>query len=369
MVSFAQVVVVGGGCVGASVAYHLAAAGCTDVVLVESNTLGSGSTGKAAGGIRMQHGDPLNTRLARRSLEEFSRFEELTGTDIGFKQVGYLFLLDNDRDHELFTAAAAMQLDAGIPVELLTPEAAGTRVPQLDLDGLVGATYCPLDGYATPEAVVQGYAAAARRLGARVRQGTAATRVLVDRGRVRGVEAGGETITADVVVCAAGTGSAALAATAGVDLPVTGERRRIFFTNRSGGVPDGIPLTVDFASGFYFHREGPGLVFAGREFEAEDLMAPALRRLPVLADLPITASWYGDYDMSPDHNAMVGAADHVAGLHYATGFSGHGFMLSPAVGEHLAELITGREPTIDLTALSATRFDAHGGRRREPIVI
>src|SRR6478736_8060032 len=125
MVSSPQVVVIGGGCVGASVAYHLAVAGCIDVVLLESDLLASGSTGKAAGGIRMQHGDPLNTRLAHRSLAEFDRFAELTGTDIGFRQVGYLFLLDNERDHELFTAAAAMQRDAGIPVESLTPGAAG----------------------------------------------------------------------------------------------------------------------------------------------------------------------------------------------------------------------------------------------------
>jgi sarcosine oxidase subunit beta len=369
LASSAQVVVIGGGCVGASVAYHLAMADCTDVVLVESDLLASGSTGKAAGGIRMQHGDPLNARLAQRSLAEFDRFAELTGTDIGFQQVGYLFLLDNDRDHELFIAAAEMQQAVGIPVELLTPEAAGARVPLLDLDGLVGATYCPLDGYATPESLVQGYATAARLLGVRVRQGNRVERILVEAGRVVGVETGDERVSAPVVVCAAGVGSAAVGASAGVELPVTAERRRIFYSSQHGGVPDGVPLTVDFSTGFYFHREGPGLIFAGREFDAADLMTPALRRLPSLAELPITASWHGDYDMSPDHNAIVGAAEQVAGFYYATGFSGHGFMLSPAVGEHLAQLITQQEPTIDLAALSATRFAAREGRRREPIVI
>ncbi len=367
--STCDVVVIGGGCVGASVAHHLADAGCTDVVLVESGVLGGGSTSKAAGGIRMQHGDPLNTRLARRSLDEFTRFAELTGSEIDFKQVGYLFLIDSPADLELFDGARAMQRGLGIPVEGLTAEQARELVPQLDVSGLVGASFCPIDGYATPEAVVQGYAAAARRRGVRTRQGVGVSRVVVERDRVVGVDCGGEWISAPVVVCAAGTGSADIGASAGVSLPVTGHRRRIFFSGSNGGVPDGVPLTVDFSTSFYFHREGPGLVFAGREFEPEDLMEPAVRRLPVLADLPITSSWYGDYEMSPDHNGMVGTAEEVAGFYYATGFSGHGFMLSPAVGEHVAELITGRAPTIDLTALSARRFADTDAGRREPIVI
>lgn len=364
-----EVVIIGGGCVGASVAYHLVEAGCADVILLEANALGSGSTSKAAGGIRVQHGDVLNTQLAQRSLGEFVRFEELTGSEISFKQVGYLFLIDSEDDLDMFRSAGQMQRALGIPVELMSPQDAGELIPQLDTDGLVGASFCPLEGYATPDAVVQGYAAAARRRGVRVRQSDEVTRVVVEHGRATGVEVGDEHISASVVVCAAGIGSRAIAATGGVDLPVSGERRRIFFTKQRSGIPDRIPLTVDFSTGFYFHREGPGLVFAGREFEPEDLMTPALHRLPMLADVPITSSWHGDYDMSPDHNGMVGAATRVGGFYYATGFSGHGFMLSPAIGEHLAELITGRTPSIDLAALRAERFAESDGRRCEPIVI
>jgi sarcosine oxidase subunit beta len=364
-----DVVVVGGGCIGTSVAYHLAEAGCTDVVLLEANTLGSGSTSKAAGGIRMQHGDSLNTQLAHRSLAEFTRFEELTGSEIFFHQVGYLFLLDSQLDLDLFRAAARMQRSFGIPVELLSPQAALEVVPQLDIDGLVGATFCPLDGYATPESVVQGYASAARRLGVQIRQGEQVTRVVTNHGRVIGVDVGDEHISTPAVVCAAGVASGAVAATAGVELPVSAVRRRIFFSKQAGGVSDGIPLTVDFATGFYFHREGPGLVFGGREFEPEDLMEPAVRRLPALGDVPISSYWHGDYDMSPDHNGIVGEAHQLAGFYYATGFSGHGFQLSPAVGEHVAELVTGRTPTIDLAPLRAERFAADGTRRVERIVI
>jgi sarcosine oxidase subunit beta len=364
-----DVVVVGGGCVGASVAYHLAEAGCTDVVLLEANTLASGSTSKAAGGIRMQHGDELNTQLAQRSLAEFTRFEEMTGSEIFFRQVGYLFLLDSQSDLDLFRAAAQMQRSYGIPVELLAPHDALDLIPQLDIDGLVGATFCPLDGYATPESVVQGYASAARRHGVQIRQGEHVTRIVTDNGRVTGVDVGDGHISTGAVVCSAGVGSAAVAATAGVELPVSAERRRIFFSKQDGGLADGIPLTIDFATGFYFHREGPGLVFAGREFEAEELMGPAMRRLPALGDVPISSSWHGDYDMSPDHNGMVGQAEHLTGFYYATGFSGHGFQLSPAVGEHVAELVTGRTPAIDLTGLQAERFAPAGERRVERIVI
>jgi len=364
------VVILGGGCIGASVAYHLAVAGVTDVVLLEANTLASGSTSKAAGGIRLQHGDPLNVRLAQRSLAELTAFEQLTGADISLRQVGYLFLISSPSDLAVFDRSMALQQSLGVPVRALSPDEARELVPQVVTEDLVGATFCPSDGYATPEALVQGYATAARRSGVTIRQHERVTRVITAHGRVEGVQTErGERIATRTVICAAGTGSRAIAATAGVDLPVSAERRRIFFSSHSGAIAPDVPLTVDFASGFYFHREGPGILFGGRELTAEELMAPATHRLPVLADLPLTSTWHGDYDMSPDHNAMVGRSAHLSGFYYATGFSGHGFQLSPAVGEHLAELVTGQQPSIDLTPLRAERFTDPGGGRVEPIVI
>jgi sarcosine oxidase subunit beta len=363
-------VILGGGCMGASVAYHLAEAGFTDVILLEANTLASGSTSKAAGGIRLQHGDPLNVRLAQRSLAELAAFEQLTGVDISFRQVGYLFLISASSDLALFDRSVALQQSLGVPVQVLTPGEAGELVPQLATEDLVGATFCPSDGFATPEALVQGYATAARRRGVTVRQGERAVRIVTEHGRVQAVlTERGELIATSTVVCAAGTGSRAIAATADVDLPVSAERRRIYFSSHSGGIAGDVPLTVDFATGFYFHREGPGLLFGGRELVAEELMVPAMRRLPVIADLPLTSTWHGDYDMSPDHNAMVGHSAHLSGFYYATGFSGHGFQLSPAVGEHLAELITGWQPSVDLTPFRAERFADSDGNRVEPIVI
>lgn len=363
-------VILGGGCMGASVAYHLAEAGLADVILLEASTLASGSTSKAAGGIRLQHGDPLNVRLAQRSLAEIAAFEELTGVDIAFRQVGYLFLISSPSDLALFDRSVALQQSLGVPVRALRPDEARELVPQLATEDLVGATFCPSDGFATPEALVQGYATAARRRGVTVRQGERAARIVTEHGRVQGVQTErGEFIATSTVVCAAGVGSREIAATAGVDLPVSAERRRIYFSSHSGGIAGDVPLTVDFATGFYFHREGPGLLFGGRELVAEELMVPAMHRLPAIADLPLSSTWHGDYDMSPDHNAMVGQSAHLAGFYYTTGFSGHGFQLSPAVGEHLAELITGRQPSIDLTPFRVERFADSDGNRVEPIVI
>ena len=363
----ADAVIIGGGCVGTSALYHLAVLGLSDVVLLEADSLGSGSTSKAAGGIRVQHDDVVNTRLALRSLTEFTRFEELTGASIDFKQVGYLFLLDNERDLSSFTRAAAAQQELGIPTVLLDVDSVRELVPPLHTDDLRGATFCPWEGYAAPEAVVQGYASAARRLGARIQVGNRVLEILTDGSGVCAVRTQEETIATRVVVIAAGVGSGELAAPLGFELPVHGEARTIFYSSNGLDVPHGAPLVVDFATGFYFHREGAGLVFAGRESDPAELSQPATHRLPSIEDASIESSWWGYYDTSPDHNAIVGSSP-VAGVHYATGFSGHGFMQSPAVGEHLAETILGLPPTLDLSTMTAERF-ASGTHRTESFVI
>jgi sarcosine oxidase subunit beta len=356
MATTADVVVIGGGVVGASTLYHLARAGCRDAVLLERDALASGSTSAAAGGFRAQFSDELNIRIAVECIARFARFADEVGADIGFRQVGYLFLL---RAEELpaFRASVALQRSLGVPAEVIGVADALRHVPGTSPEGLAGATYCPIDGLATPEAVVQGYAAAARRLGARVRQGTAATAITVEGGHVTGVRtARGELIETRAVVLAAGVWSAELGRTAGVDIPVTPERRYVYYCATAGPLPARTPLTIDFATGFYFHREGPGLILGGPWATAEELAPYALSRLPFAADLGVAGAWSGLYEMSPDHNAMVGAFDEPAGLLYATGFSGHGFQQAPVVGEYLAGLALGRPSTMDLSALSLRRF-------------
>lgn len=350
--------IVGGGAMGASVAWHLRELGITDVVLLERDSLASGSTSKSAGGIRAQFADELNIRIALRSLDEFERME---GIDL--RQHGYLFLLDAEADVARFQDALALQHSLGVPSRELSVTEALEIVPQLEPDGLLAATYCELDGYATPETVVQWYAR-----GADVRQGCAVTGVDVEGGRVTGVRTDKGRIATGVVVCCAGAWSAEVGSMAGIEIPVRGEPRWMFFTPEDGGLPERLPLTIDFTTSFYFHREGPGLVFGGREQTLEELAEPASRRLPALLDLPVQSSWWGYYEVSPDHNAIVGEATEPSRFLYATGFSGHGFQQSPAVGEHVAELVAGREPTLDLAPFALERF-ARGESRPEAFVI
>jgi sarcosine oxidase subunit beta len=350
--------VIGGGALGAATAFHLRRLGVEDVVLVEREVLASGSTSKSAGGIRAQFADELNIRIALRSLQEF----EAMGDEIAFRQHGYLFLLDSEEDAAVFREAVALQQSLGVPSRVLSTAEAGELVPQLAVDDLVAATFCEWDGHASPEAVVQWYA---RESGAQVLQSCAVTGISVADGEVRGVSTTRGEIETTCVVCCAGAWSGEVAALAGVSLPVQGLPRWMWFTPSDGGLPERLPLTIDFATGFYFHREGPGLAFGGR---SEDVSEEAVRRLPALGDLPVQSSWWGYYDVSPDWNALVGEAPGISRFLYATGFSGHGFQQAPAVGEHVAELVVGREPTLDLSAFSAERFAA-GAERPETFVV
>jgi sarcosine oxidase subunit beta len=362
----AEVVIVGGGAMGASAAYHLAKLGVQDVVLLERESLASGSTSKSAGGIRAQFADELNVRIALRSMAEFEALDRDDG--IEYKRHGYLFLLTNEVDVETFRAALALQHSLGVPSGLLSPDDVAAMIPALETSDLLAAAYCPIDGHASPESVVQAYAGAAAARGTRILQGTSLDRVAVRGNEIVGVETSAGPIHTSTVVCAAGVWSKEVGGLAGLDIPVHGEPRWMHFTPEDGGLPRELPLTIDFATGFYFHREGTGLVFGGREPTIEEVASHGVRRLPLLADLPIQASWWGFYEMSPDHNAIVGEAERPRRFLYSTGFSGHGFQQSPAVGEHLAELVAGAEPSLDLSPLSLDRF-ARGGERRERFVV
>jgi glycine/D-amino acid oxidase-like deaminating enzyme len=353
-----EVVIVGGGAMGASVAWHLRELGVEDVVLLERESLAAGSTSRSAGGIRAQFSDELNIRIALRSMAAFERMD-----GIDFRRFGYLFLLDRDEDVASFRKALALQHQLGVPSRELSVDEALAIVPQLEPDGLLAATFCELDGYASPESVVQWYAR-----GIDVRQGCGVTGVRVEAGRVEGVDTSKGPIGCCTLVCCAGAWSAEVAAMAGVELPVEGEQRWIWFSPGDGGLPERLPLTIDFSTSFYFHREGPGLVFGGKEQTLDEVAEAGLRRLPLLADLPVQTSWWGYYEMSPDHNALVGRAAEPEGFFYATGFSGHGFQQAPAVGEYVAELIVGHEPTLDLSGFDVARFE-RGSARPEAFVI
>jgi sarcosine oxidase, subunit beta len=382
----ASAVVVGGGVMGTSVAFHLAEAGVRDVVLLERDALGAGSTSKAAGGVRAQFSDPLNIALGARSLEAFERFGRRPGQDIDLRQVGYLFLLTTQDDVVAFEASVALQNELGVCSRVLGPAEASARAPFARTDDVLAAAFHPRDGVCSPESVVLGYASAARRLGVSIHTGVTVQAVETSGSRVTAVLTSAGRITTDAVVCTAGAWSRALAATAGVDLPVTPVRRQILVTEPLGAdllalVPDTTPMTVDASSTFYLHREGAG-VLMGMSYAGEtagfrlglddawlpDLAAAIERRAPCLLDVGIAHGWAGLYETTPDHNALIGQDERLSGFFYATGFSGHGFLQGPAVGEVLRDLYLGRMPFVDVSGLSARRFAA-GTMRPERNVV
>ncbi|MEU9986643.1 FAD-binding oxidoreductase [Streptomyces sp. NPDC048045] len=377
----ARVVVVGGGVMGTSIACHLARAGVRDVVLVERDELAAGSTSKAAGGVRAQFSDELNIRLGARSLEAFARFEEETGQDIGLHRVGYLFLLSAPEQVAGFEAGVRLQNSLGVPSRLLTPREARRLCPLISTDGLLAAAWSPDDGHCTPEAVVHGYAATARAHGARILRHTEVTGIERHGAAVTAVTTTLGRIATDTVICAAGAWSRAVGAMAGVDLPVEPVRRQIAVTEPVAGLPPALPMTIDFATSLYFHAEGPGLLLGmsdpderpGFATDTHDRWIPALceamqRRAPALLDLRRTGGWAGLYENTPDHNALIGEAPSVSRFLYATGFSGHGFLQGPAVGEIVRDLYLGRRPFLDVRPLSADRFAA-GAPRPETTVV
>jgi sarcosine oxidase, subunit beta len=361
----ADVVVVGGGVVGLSSAYHLAQAGL-DVVLVERDELGSGSTSKAAGGVRAQFSDPVNVELGLRSLRAFESFADELGQEIDLHRVGYLFLLDDPADVARFEQDVALQNGLGVPSRMVEVSEAARLSPLVSTEGLLAAAYSPTDGHCTPEAVVLGYATAARRHGARIVRHTAVVGIDHDGASVRGVHTTGGTIAARAVVCAAGAWSAGIGAMAGVELPVTPERREVFVTEPVPGLDPRTPFTIDFATTFYFHAEGEGLLMGMNDPEL--LPAAVARRVPGLGDVGIATRWTGLYENTPDHNALIGSAEGLDRFVYATGFSGHGFLMGPAVGEVVRDLVLGRPPVVDVTALDVRRFASSGARPERNIV-
>ena len=377
----AEVVVIGGGVVGTSIAFHLVEAGVAPVVLLERASLGAGSTSRAAGGVRAQFADELNIELALRSLEAYERFGKRPGAEIDLRQVGYLFLLDDPDDVESFERSIALQNAHGVPSRLLDPREATRLCPLLDAGGALAASWCPTDGHANPAAVVEGYAAAARALGAHLELGCEVMAIEVEHEEIRSVSTSAGTIRTGTVVCAAGPWSAEAAALVDVELPVEPSRREVRFTGALDSLPPRIPLTVDFSSGFYFHAEGPGLLFGMGHPEQEPgfgaplpadwierVTAVAERRVPRLLEAEIAGGWSGYYEVTPDHNALLGEAERVERFLYATGFSGHGFLQAPAVGEVVRDLVLGRTPFADVGPLASERFATAGPRPEHNVI-
>ena len=370
---------------GASVAYHLARLGVTDVVLLErEKMLATGSTGRNAGGVRHQFSNEANIRLSIESIGLLERFADEVGHPIDFHQDGYLFLLSSPSGVETFKRNVALQRGLGVEVQWLDAREAAALAPGLNTDGVLAATFCQRDGIADPNGVTMGFAKTAQSLGVTIERDVEVTGITVTAGRVSAVETSRGAIETRTVVNAGGPYARLIGRMAGADVPVDPIRRHIFIAAPGVGqpalnVPSSQIMVIDFDTTFYFHREGAGLLFGmGERHETPtfdttvqwdflpQVIDVAVTRLPALADASISHAWAGLYEMSPDGNPIVGPADGVEGLFLINGFSGHGFQHSPAAGRLLADVIAGRDPEFDLAPFAAGRFakqEAAAGER------
>jgi len=366
----ADVVIIGGGVIGLSIAYHLSQRKAGKIVLLEKGQLGEGSTSRCVGGIRTQFSTEINIRFSLESMKTFERFEEEFGVDPEFKRIGYLFLATTDQDVKVFQQNLILQEQFGIAVEWLHPDEIRRRFPYLKMDDILGGTFSPRDGYAGPSEVLSGFAGGAKRAGVRIYEGVEAKEILADKGKVTGVRTNGGEISSPVVVNAGGPYASLVAEMAGLRIPVKPLRRQVFVTAPFHLIDQAIPLTIDFHRGWYFRQEVDGFLLSGpldrepsfntnTDYEAMvEASENAIYRVPALEKARIARGWAGLYEISPDNHAILGKVPGLEGFILANGFSGHGFQHSPAVGKVISELILdGEATTLDISSLSIERFE------------
>ena len=390
MTETADVVIIGSGIVGSSVAYHLADAGCTNVLVIERDAhQGKGSTGKSMGGVRAQFSTPVNIQMSRYSIEFFAKFDEVVGHPADYRPHGYLFCATNENHLKYLKANRERQASLGVRnVQFVSREDIAQIVPQLRVDDVLGGTYCPTDGFVDPHSVMMGFMLNAREKGARLWLDTEVTDIETESAgsgrRITGVQTSRGFVSTPIAVNAAGPWAAQVAEMAGVELPVEPLRRQLVPTEPFAQLPQRFPMVIDMSTGFHFRREGKGILLAWNdpeetpgfktEFEPtfiEKILTRAADRVPCLAEAEVNPrrAWAGLYEMTPDHHSIIGPAPNVDGLFFVNGFSGHGVMHSPASGRVTADLILNkRSDLIDASQLSASRF-ATGRLLKESAVL
>lgn len=366
-----QVVIIGAGLVGLSTAYHLAQKGITDVLVLErAATHAQGSSGRSAGGVRLEFSNPSSVRFSQFGLDVFQHFHEEFGISAGFNPCGYLFVTSRPETLEALRKPVAMQHRLGVPSELLDPDEVRRRFPYIHLPDLAGALYGPQDGVGDPAAVAYGYIRRARTLGVEVRFGETVTGIETEHDRVVAVTTAHGRIETRVVVNAAGPQARAVARMAGVEVPVFPYRRSVYVTGPFDELPAAMPMTLDLDTTSYLRREGRSILLGMSDPEEpssenvdtdrdalEKIVGTILPWVPALETAAIMRGWAGLYEISPDDTAIIGPVERLPGFYCANGFSGHGFMHAPATGRVVAELIAGEEPFVDLAPFRLGRFE------------
>lgn len=383
----ADVVIIGGGIVGSSIAYQLTAAGCKNVLVVERETAqGKGSSGKSMGGVRAQFATPVNIQMSLFSIPFYAGFEEVMGHPSGYRAQGYLFaattqshldyLRANFQRQKALGLKSAQLIDANYIIEML---------PQLRSDDILGGSFCPTDGFVDPYSAMTGFMTKAIEQGAILWKKTEVTAIATDPRGIAGVTTTRGEIATRTVVNAAGAWAAQVALLAGVKLPVEPLRRMLVPSEPFNDFPHSAPMVIDMSTGFHFRPEGRGFLLAWNDPEettgfktdfensfVEKILIHAANRVPAFENLPVNPkrAWAGLYEMTPDHHAVLGPVANVPGLFLANGFSGHGVMHAPATGKIVADLIlTGKTNVVnDVSVLGLERF-AKGALLHETAVL
>ncbi len=378
----AEVVIIGAGITGCSIAYHLASRGVRDILVLEKDQIGRGATADAAGGIRLQFSTKANIELSRYSLSIWENFKELFDIDIAFHQQGYLFLLTSESEIDVFRTNLEFQKQMGVPVRWVDNQEIGELNPSLNLDGIMAGTFCSSDGWADPYSSTMGFAQRARALGVEFIEETPVTGFVLAGDRISAVETPTGNISTNLVVIAAGAQTGEVGKLAGLEIPVAPYRRMSFVTEPFSAVPSTVPMTIEFGTSLYFHPESGGFLFGMSDPDepssfnrtvSDDWMTKTVtelcRRAPIFEEARVRRGWAGLYEVTPDDNPVLGRVSGAVGVVVASGFSGHGYMQGPAIGRCISELILdGQATTVDISSFSPDRF-ASGDLAQEHNVI
>ena len=371
----ADVVIVGGGIVGSSIAWHLTEAGCRNVLIIEREShQGKGSTGKSMGGVRAQFATAPNIQMSLYSIPFYARFEERLGLPSEYRAQGYLFVATKPAHIKYLETNQRLQKSLGLTqVRMLKREQIVEIVPQLRSDDVLGGSFCPTDGFVDPYSVMVGFTTRACEQGAMLWRSTEVTGITSDSGHVSWLETTRGAVSTRTIVNAAGPWAAQVAALAGVDLPVEPLRRMLIPTEPFDGVSHAIPMVIDMTNGFHFRPESLGFLLAWNDPEEtpgyktdfepsfiEKVLVRAADRVPCFENLAVNPkrAWAGLYEMSPDHHAIIGPLPGVPGFFCANGFSGHGVMHAPATGKIVADLVLQGKTNVmnNVAVLSPGRF-------------